>query len=113
MAEIAGRLRRQNKLVSKIFGVVCPPLCGCCTNSALCRVQATDRYGRRVGEVCLPDGRSLNQELVRAGRAWWYRQYTPGDTTLERLEAEARPAKRGLWSAPQAVPPWTFRKARQ
>jgi len=32
-------------------------------------VQTTDRYGRLVGEVLLPDGRSLNQELVRAGMA--------------------------------------------
>ena len=36
-------------------------------------VQDTDRYGRLVGDVLLPDGRSLNQELVRAGMAWWYR----------------------------------------
>ena len=32
-------------------------------------VHDTDRYGRLVGEVQLPDGRSLNQELVRAGLA--------------------------------------------
>ena len=34
-------------------------------------VQAVDRdrYGRTVGEVLLPDGRSLNRELVRAGFA--------------------------------------------
>ncbi len=29
-----------------------------------------DRYGRTVGVVLLPDGRSLNHELVRAGLAW-------------------------------------------
>ena len=27
-----------------------------------------DRYGRTVGVVLLPDGRSLNHELVRAGQ---------------------------------------------
>ena len=32
-------------------------------------VHATDRYGRIVGEVLLPDGRSLSQELVKAGRS--------------------------------------------
>lgn len=32
-------------------------------------VETTDRYGRTVGEVILPDGRNLNQELVRAGYA--------------------------------------------
>src|SRR2546423_1753128 len=39
------------------------------------RVHTTDRYGRLVGEVLFPPGQSLNHELVRAGLAWWYRQY--------------------------------------
>jgi len=40
-------------------------------------IRAIDRYGRLVGEVLLPDGWSLGHELVRAGLAWWYRQYAP------------------------------------
>ena len=36
-----------------------------------------DRYGRIIGDIILPDGRSVNQELVREGFAWWYRQYAP------------------------------------
>ena len=32
----------------------------------------TDRYGRTVAEVILPDGRSMNREMVRQGMAWWY-----------------------------------------
>src|SRR5262249_47321577 len=53
------------------------------------------RYGRLVGDVLLPDGRNLGQELVRAGLAWWYRQYAPPkETALVQLEAEARTAKR-------------------
>jgi endonuclease YncB( thermonuclease family) len=27
-----------------------------------------------VADVILPDGRSLNWEMVRSGMAWWYRQ---------------------------------------
>jgi endonuclease YncB( thermonuclease family) len=73
-------------------------------------VHTTDRYGRLVGEVLLPDGRSLNQELVKAGMAWWYRQYAPNDTMLARLEAEARTAKRGLWADAHPVPPWQWRQ---
>ena len=74
-------------------------------------VQAvtTDRYGRTVGEVVLPDGRSLNQEVVRAGYAWWYRKYSD-DATLEALEAEARLARRGLWAEVDPVPPWEWRR---
>jgi endonuclease YncB( thermonuclease family) len=71
-------------------------------------VRATDRYGRIVGEVLLPDGRSLSQELVRAGRG--YRQYTPKDAMLAQLEAEARAAQRGLWADAHPIPPWAWRK---
>ena len=75
-------------------------------------VRDTGRYGRTVGEVILPDGRSLNHELVRAGLAWWYRQYAANDRTLENLEREARAAKRGLWVEADPTPPWEFRRTR-
>lgn len=52
------------------------------------KVETTDRYGRLVGEVFLPDGRSLNRELVRAGYAWWFRKYSK-DQTIGELEDEA------------------------
>jgi len=50
------------------------------------RPRDTDRYGRTVAEVILPDGRSLNRELVREGLALWHRRYAPADAELERLE---------------------------
>jgi endonuclease YncB( thermonuclease family) len=70
----------------------------------------TDRYGRTVAEVILPDSRSLNCEMVRQGMAWWYRPYAPHAATLSRLEARARAARVGLWSQPNPVPPWDWRK---
>lgn len=72
------------------------------------KVETTDRYGRTVGEVILPDGRSLNRELVRSGYAWWYRKYS-SDASLGSLESEARAARRGLWAEPNPVPPWDWR----
>lgn len=72
-------------------------------------VRDRDRYRRLVVEVILPDGRSLNHELVRSGLAWWYRRYAPTDKTLERLENEARNARRGLWTDRNRVPPWEWR----
>ena len=36
-------------------------------------VKDTDKYGRTVAEVILPDGKNLNEELVYNGFAWWYR----------------------------------------
>jgi endonuclease YncB( thermonuclease family) len=74
--------------------------------------KGKDRYGRELAEVFLPDGRSLNRELVAAGYAWWYRKYST-DSNLEALEQTARKARRGLWADPDPVPPWDFRVSNQ
>jgi endonuclease YncB( thermonuclease family) len=73
--------------------------------------QATDRYGRTVAKVSA-DGQAVNREMVRLGAAWVYRQYSK-DQTLLLIEADAKSARRGLWSMPLAdiVPPWEWRKA--
>jgi micrococcal nuclease len=76
------------------------------------KTHGCDKYGRILGDVFLPDGTSLNQELVRAGLAWWFRKYS-NDRNLERLEAEARAGKLGLWADPYAIPPWEFRRAQR
>ena len=76
-------------------------------------VRDYDHYGRTVGEVILPDSTNLNQEMVRAGYAWWFRRYAPQDRVLEQLETEARQAKRGLWADPQTEPPWDFRRLKR
>jgi len=75
-------------------------------------VMDVDRYGRTVGVVTLPGKVNLNQELVKQGMAWWYKQYAPRSKELPKLEEQARKAKIGLWSKPNPVPPWEFRKAR-
>ena len=74
------------------------------------KVRDTDRYGRIVAEVLLPDGRLLNHELVRAGLAWWYSRYAPDDAELKALEADAREHHRGLWSASDPMAPWVWRR---
>jgi endonuclease YncB( thermonuclease family) len=72
--------------------------------------RGRDSYGRELAEVLLPDGRSLNRELVSEGFAWWYRRYAD-DTDLAAREREARAARRGLWAGPAPVPPWEWREA--
>lgn len=74
------------------------------------RVRDTDRYGRTVADVILPDGQSLNRAMVWRGYAWWYRSYAPNDQELAKLESAAKTAKRGLWSGADPVPPWAWRK---
>ena len=74
------------------------------------QTHGKDRYKRTLADVILPDGMSLNQELVKQGWCWWYRKYAPGDTVLEGLENEAREGKKGLWVDLHPVPPWEWRK---
>ena len=76
------------------------------------RVVGLDHSGLVIGEVSLSDGRVLNQELLKAGLAWWDR--TASDApSLGDLEAEAREAKRGLWDDPNPIPPWKWRIAKR
>ncbi|WP_246850346.1 thermonuclease family protein [Rufibacter roseolus] len=75
-------------------------------------VENVDRYGRTVGTIILPDGLSLNQELVRNGFAWHYTAYSK-DQELARLETEARAEKRGLWAGPSPQAPWEYRQSRR
>jgi endonuclease YncB( thermonuclease family) len=73
----------------------------------------TDRYGRLVG-VLLLNGQDVNLEQLKAGQAWYYREYER-EVALSRrplyaaAEAAARQARRGLWQDPAPEPPWDFR----
>ena len=71
--------------------------------------EKPDRYGRMVAWVILPGGRSLNQEIVAAGFAWWYRPSAPADPTLRALESDASHNQRGLWASADSTPPWQWR----
>ena len=77
------------------------------------RVEAVDidRYGRIVGIVYREtDGAQLNEALVAAGYAWWYRKYAPQDIRLQELEQQARAAGKGLWKQDDPVAPWNWRR---
>lgn len=71
-------------------------------------VVDTDRYGREVGDVYAGD-LYLNLELVRAGMAWHYKQYS-NDDRLAAAEISARMQRLGLWADAQPVAPWAYRK---
>lgn len=75
------------------------------------REEGTDRYRRTIGTVFV-DGRSVNRAMVGAGMAWAYRRYLYDESLLD-VEADARRAARGLWSAPASVPPWDWRAQRR
>lgn len=68
-----------------------------------------DRYGRVVGHAILPDGKILNQELIKTGLAWHYKKYSDSKK-FAQLEDDARNAGVGLWSGSGQLPPWEWRR---
>ena len=73
-----------------------------------------DRYKRIVGKV-LDRKRDVNLGLVRDGMCWWYRKYAKEQNAGDRVlyaeaEEEARGKRRRLWSDPEPVPPWEWRR---
>ena len=67
-----------------------------------------DRYRRIIGKVTYDRNKDLASELLKEGLAWHYRKYSK-DPILQALENNARASKRGLWSQPNAIPPWEWR----
>jgi len=57
--------------------------------------------------------RCLNEELVKAGLAWWDRNAAPQDKRLAQLEAAARAARRGLWADKAPVAPWDWQRGKR
>ncbi len=73
-----------------------------------------DRYKRVVGKV-LDGERDVNLALVRDGMCWWYRKYANEQSQVDRIlyeaaEAKARDERKGLWSDPNPIPPWEWRR---
>jgi len=77
----------------------------------------TDRYKRLVC-VVMADGQDANLAQVKAGMAWWYRQYQWEQTSQQRAEYEvaettARNGRVGLWQDSHPFSPWEWRKAKR
>lgn len=68
-----------------------------------------DRNKRLIAEVILEDGRNLNKELVKNGLAWHFKRYSESED-YARLDAGARINKIGIWSEPNPIAPWDWRK---
>jgi micrococcal nuclease len=72
-------------------------------------VFGADRWGRTLAVISM-DGVDINLQQVRDGFAWVYTKYL-GENSVDvqaryrSAEAEARQAKRGLWSDTQEPEP--------
>jgi micrococcal nuclease len=78
-------------------------------------VRSTDQFGRALAYAWLEDGRMVNEEMARAGYALVL-VYPPDVRYIERIRtavADAREARRGLWSVEAfACMPVDFRARR-
>ncbi len=63
-------------------------------------VTRQDQHGRILGYVYLPDGRMVNEEMARSGyvTALVYPPNVRHDKLIRSAVADARQARRGLWS---------------
>ena len=71
----------------------------------------TDKHGRTVALVSV-DKSLLNEELVKAGLAWVYSRYCHElmCESWKHYQLRAKIERRGLWSEPQPISPWRFRR---
>jgi len=67
-----------------------------------------DRYGRTIGTIYL-NGTDINLTQVKKGLAWVYDRYCR-DRTYYRAETLARESHMGLWSQPNPIEPWNYRR---
>ena len=90
--------RSKQSLASLVFG-----------KRVVVDIVKIDQYRRSVGTVMV--GRvDANREQVRRGMAWVYRKYAR-DSAYYRAEEDARSKRIGLWSQPNPIAPWEFRRA--
>jgi micrococcal nuclease len=66
------------------------------------------RYGRTIGIVII-NSVNVNEDILKAGLCWHYKKYDNNPYWAE-LENKARIEKKGLWSMPNIIPPWEYRK---
>lgn len=70
--------------------------------------KGQDRNQRIIGEIELPDGILMNEEMVRNGFAWHFVKYSDNER-IHELETDARTARNGLWADASPTPPWEWR----
>ena len=75
------------------------------------KIQNKDRYGRAVVWAFTTDNKDISAEMLRAGMAWHYKQYSK-DNDYAELEKQARKKEIGLWTDKNPLEPWEYRKSR-
>ncbi len=74
--------------------------------------QKRKSYRREVAIISVPEVMTLEDALVSGGLAWVDGRYCkrPECDNWRQHQANAKAAKRGLWSVDNPIPPWTWRR---
>lgn len=81
-------------------------------NSVKLTITDTDRYGRKVSEVRLPDGTFVQEVLTKEGLVQVYKPYLkncPSGDIVQQAEADAKKRRVGVWRDPKYVSAWEWR----
>jgi micrococcal nuclease len=73
-------------------------------------IVGKDIYDRYIADVYI-EGIYINSEIIKAGYAWHYKEYSK-DTNLAFLEEQAKKKKVGLWQDNNPTPPCEYRKSK-
>ncbi|PKH52215.1 hypothetical protein CXF68_16615 [Tenacibaculum sp. Bg11-29] len=66
-------------------------------------------WNRLIAEVYYDGNKNLNKELISNGLAMHFKKYSK-DQKYKQLEIEAKNNKIGIWSDPNLIPPWEYRR---
>ena len=94
------------------YGIRASQLTKALVQDQLVTIQVYYHYGKWLNDVILEGDRSLNQELVKAGLAWWNFKNSD-DEQLAYLEFMAKIMRVGLWQDRDPIPPWDFRQTKR
>lgn len=75
--------------------------------------RGKDGHGRTLaGVISFPEGKVVQEELLKAGLTMVYEEYCKNCTYYLDLQEEAKREKRGLWAwRGDFIPPWDWRNA--
>lgn len=72
-------------------------------------VSGKDRWGNRLVNITLSNGKDINQELLKKGYAW-HNARLSSSSVLKTLEANAKANRIGLWENENPTAPWIYRR---
>ena len=79
-------------------------------------ITDSDRYGRQVSEVRLPNGAFIQEVLTKEGLVQVYKPYLkncPSASVVQQAEADAKQRSVGVWGDKKYVSAWEWRSSKK